>query len=253
MDGTPVFMFWNGTLSNLEILSIKSFLCNSHPVELYTYDVPQLAKQVSLVGLEIKDASTVIPKADFDEIFNKKTVNGRYTPMSWFADMFRYKILADRGGIWADTDIICVKHLDLPDTVLVSQKDDEYPVNNNFIKVKKGDPLITHAYKVSYDIYKSGQKRKFAQTGPRLLSTLLKKPEWSGYSINLVSSDHFNSVDWKEIDRITKPNECFEYLDNDDVYGFHLWNKVWCSDLKLSKNVFDYPDSLITHLYKKYW
>ncbi len=86
---------------------MRSFVNCGHSVELYAYadlDVPP--------GVTLCDASRVLPLTDvFCRAYGRTSVS-----VSAFSNLFRYKMLFEKGGIWADTDIFCQKSLtDLPD------------------------------------------------------------------------------------------------------------------------------------------
>src|SRR5262245_47817989 len=92
-------MFWHGPpLSRLERLSMKSFLKNGHRLDLYVYDEPQSVP----AGVHLKDASEILSR---DCLFAHK----RTGSVGLFTDWFRYRLLLDRGGIWADADVICLR------------------------------------------------------------------------------------------------------------------------------------------------
>ncbi len=100
-----VSMLWvRGRLSRLEELSIVSFLSNGHPVHLYTYDIDIVAPN----GTLLIDARSVL---DESHLFRNKTAIGKG---SWgsFSDWFRFQLLFEKGGMWADTDIVCLKPVD---------------------------------------------------------------------------------------------------------------------------------------------
>lgn len=157
--GKPVVQgLWIGDrLSRFEHNSIKSYLKQGYHYELYTYwpvaNVPE--------GVWVRDAREIIPE---DKIF---TFGGAITP---FSDLFRYKLLHDRGGVWTDCDIICTRPFHL---ATVGQSDSYIFVTertilkgafnscikkppytcklrkvlNSFIMAPKGSPLM----KVMYD------------------------------------------------------------------------------------------------------
>jgi len=96
---------WIGPeLSVMEQLSISSFLLNGHDYHLYVYDY---VKNVP-VGAVVRDANEILPAS---RIFQYK----RSPSYAGFANFFRYKLLLERGGWWADTDTICVKPFDFPE------------------------------------------------------------------------------------------------------------------------------------------
>src|SRR3982751_587646 len=103
--GEPIQMLWIGPrLSAMERLSIASFLAHGHPVRLYTYgDVDAIP-----AGVDHRDGREVLPAASvftYADGFGKGSYAG-------FANMFRYKLLLDHGGIWCDTDVVCLKPFD---------------------------------------------------------------------------------------------------------------------------------------------
>ena len=95
-------MLWIGErLSNLERLSIASFLANGHAVHLYTYgDVDRVPP-----GVVRCDANKILPES---AVFTYAGGFGKGSP-SAFANGFRYKLLLERGGMYSDTDIVCLR------------------------------------------------------------------------------------------------------------------------------------------------
>jgi hypothetical protein len=97
-------MLWIGrSLSNLERLAMASFLANGHPVHLYAYShidrVPH--------GVTRLDANEILPESS---VFTYADGFGKGSP-SAFSNRFRYKLLLERGGIYADADIVCLQPL----------------------------------------------------------------------------------------------------------------------------------------------
>ena len=96
---SAVQSLWVGPkLSELEILSIKSFQKVGHPFILYIYGkVKGIPK-----GTIIKDGNKIIKKKALFQF--KKS----FLP---FSDLFRYKMLYEKGGYWVDLDMIALKPL----------------------------------------------------------------------------------------------------------------------------------------------
>jgi len=90
---------WIGNrLSRFEYNSIKSYLMAGYEYHLYTYDkVDNIPENVI-----IKDGN---------EILNKKEIFYYEGSIAPFSDLFRYKLLYERGGVWTDCDIICMKQM----------------------------------------------------------------------------------------------------------------------------------------------
>ena len=109
-DNRVVHSLWiGGTLSTMELLTIRSFVRNKHEFHLWTYDDldTPLPKEVIL-----EDANEIIPqnrimqKAETDP----ETGVGKGS-VSPFSDLFRYKLLYEKGGYWVDMDVTCLRPL----------------------------------------------------------------------------------------------------------------------------------------------
>ena len=102
---------WIGErLSKLELLTLHSFLRHGHEFHLWVYDEPEtpLPRQVVL-----EDAASILPRG---RIFRKREIDaesgvGRGS-LGLFADLFRYKLLYEKGGYWVDMDVTCLKPFD---------------------------------------------------------------------------------------------------------------------------------------------
>lgn len=104
---------WIGdALSRLERVCLASFVHHGHPVELYTYGeirgVPP--------GVRIRDANEIVPS---DKVFTY--FNGSF---AGFADLFRWKLLYDRGGCWIDTDMLCIRPFAFKEDVVFGREID---------------------------------------------------------------------------------------------------------------------------------
>ena len=96
-NSIQVHMFWAyGDLTTLERLAAVSFVANGFDLKLHTYgSINNLPS-----GIQQCDAREIIPE---HRVFKYK--NGSY---AGFADLFRYAVLCQQGGLWADTDVICL-------------------------------------------------------------------------------------------------------------------------------------------------
>ena len=99
--------FWFGNpITWIGFLSMQSYLSQGHSFELYAYEdisVPE--------GVSLKDANELIPESESFEMLNSiDGIRGRFTT---FSNVFRYKLIHDKGGMWVDLDSICVKSIDI--------------------------------------------------------------------------------------------------------------------------------------------
>ena len=133
MPGLPVIqMFWHGApLSRVEQLSLASFVHHGHPVHLYAYD----AIDGVPAGVTMRDALEILPR---ERIFRHR----RTQSLAPFADWFRYRLLFERGGIWADTDVVCLAPFDYTQPRVFGWQDSEL-INNAVIGLPAGDPLAS--------------------------------------------------------------------------------------------------------------
>src|SRR5437016_4032991 len=93
---------WIGSeLSVMERMSIISFLRNGHEYHLYTYnDLPNVPDRVV-----VKDANRILPASAIFKYKERPSYAG-------FANYFRYRLLLEHGGWWADLDVVCLRPFD---------------------------------------------------------------------------------------------------------------------------------------------
>ena len=142
-DNRIVHGLWIGKyLSNLELLTLHSFIRHGHEFHLWLYDdlVTPLPP-----GVVIEDAAELLPK---ESIFTKKNLDaecgvgkGSYGP---FSDLFRYKLLYEKGGYWVDMDITCLRPLDIRAPYLF--RSHRIGVMGNLIKCPRHSAMMRRAY-----------------------------------------------------------------------------------------------------------
>jgi glycosyltransferase involved in cell wall biosynthesis len=107
-DNRTVHALWIGKeLSKLELLTIHSFLRHGHEFHLWLYDDLQTSLPKNVI---LENAEEILPRT---RIFRQKKVDresgvgcGSLGP---FSDLFRYKLLLDKGGWWVDMDVTCLR------------------------------------------------------------------------------------------------------------------------------------------------
>lgn len=128
MTRPPVSALWIGReLSPIERLTAASFIAHGHPFYLYAYrEITGVPAGVSLV-----DANSVIPERD---IFLS---HGGY---AHFADWFRWRLLRERGGIWVDMDVVCLRPFEFNDEVVFGYEAGRLP-NVAVLRFPAGHPV----------------------------------------------------------------------------------------------------------------
>ena len=142
-DNKIINGLWIGTsLSCIELLCIKSFLANGHAFYLWVYD--RIETQLP-EGAIIKDASEIISR---ENVFCYKNTNqyghgkGSY---AGFSDIFRYKLLYEKGGWWVDMDVVCLNPLDF-DEPYVFRTHHEFAIVGNIMKCEKNSEVMRICY-----------------------------------------------------------------------------------------------------------
>lgn len=138
--------FWMGPkLSRLEQLTLHSFVRWGHAFHLWVYDELEIPVPK---GVVLCDASEILPR---DRIFRKRERDAETGvgegSISPFTDLFRYKLLYDRGGVWSDMDITCLRPFDIEtDYVFRSH---QLGMVGNLMKCPQGSELMKACYEES--------------------------------------------------------------------------------------------------------
>ena len=239
---------WIGpSLSKLEQLCLKSFIDNGHEFHLYTYEhVDNIPKDVI-----IKDGNEILYKS---EIFRYQ--NGS---VAAFSNLFRLALLFKKGGIWVDTDVICVKPFIFEDEIVIMSEPDKY-YNENiitscFIKL----PQNSLVAKTGMDIQKEHKKLILSgqmkwSSGPITIKELVEKFNLDN---NVKTWQTVCSCNWDHSISLLNPNIRFpnskiiNKLDKipKEMVCIHLWNENWRRE-GIDKNGIFHPESLY-ELFKK--
>ena len=244
---------WIGdTLSDMEILSLSSFIKNNMEVHLYCYeDIKNVPE-----GVIVKSGTDILPKED---IFAYQVGPGKGS-YSAFSNYFRYKLLHEKGGWWVDTDMVCLQPWNFEDEyVFCSEENYEtglhFP-NTGAIKCPAGSKIMKHCYNVCLEQDK--QTLEWGTVGPKLLHTAVQTLEY----IDLVKPVHYFSIIAPFRSQLfVLPSECGLYGLNEltdliltpskHVYGLHLWNEAW-RRIGINKNASHPQTSIYEQLKAKY-
>lgn len=232
---------WIGnSLSIMEKLCIDSFLQHGHEFQLYVYnDVKGVPE-----GTLIKDANEILSA---NKIFKYK----KHNSYAGFSNLFRYKMLLEKGNYWVDMDMVCLSQLVgdqeycfaaqrnpeknnklktgiwnrsrkkllnfLPKHV---SKEKTVKVNTCLIKAPKNSAMIEYCYNEAAKL--NSDDLKWGQTGPDLFTEAVKKFDMWHYVANPEVFCPVNWLDWEEIIS-ESPGEGL--LAN--TQAIHLWNEMW--------------------------
>jgi hypothetical protein len=213
---------WIGDrLSAMERCSVASFLAHGHRYHLYTYGpvagVP--------VGAELRDANEILSR---DRIFKYK----EHDSYAGFANLFRYKLLHDRGGWWVDTDVICLRPFDFArGHVFAAERRwrsvwPRWQVNNCIIKAPAGSAIMRAAFDEANT--RDPVTLRWGDTGPRLLDRLVAR---LGHRADVAPPRTFCPIDhwrWRDALRSGPIGRARAALATvRGPHAIHLWNEWW--------------------------
>jgi hypothetical protein len=243
----PVQMLWvEGPLSTLECLSIASFLANGHAVHLYTYGkVPNVPE-----GTRVMNGNDVMPDGP-----QRRVLQGGAGTGSWafFSDLFRYRLLHDRGGLWCDTDIVCLRPLafaaERPRFFATERTPQQSGPGNLPVRVATcamqapaHDPLLLECFERASAV--DGDKVPWGSAGPALLTTLINEKQLAA---ELLAPDVFCPIDhWNFTSLLQGPQ-----MVGGETHAVHFWNEIWRRNF-FDKNATYDPLSLYERLKARY-
>lgn len=206
--------FWVGSsISPYEKLCLRSFIDHGHSFHLYCYDdslkVPN--------GVVLKDASEILAR---EKCFAYKSGAGKGS-FAAGSNLFRYKLLAERGGWWVDTDVVCMSD-DIALTPPFAAWEDDVLVNNALLCFDAGDSLMREAAAIAMHV---GDNAAWGEIGPGLVTRLLKEqnridaayPPEICYPIHY--SEALNVLVPAQHDALTQRLNEAKFL--------HLWNEIF--------------------------
>ncbi len=213
-DNRIVHGLWiGGTLSKMELLTVHSFLRHGHEFHLWTYgdlETP-LPK-----GVVLEDANEIIPqsrimrKADTDP----ETGVGKGS-VSPFSDLFRYKLLYEKGGWWVDMDVTCLRPFDF-DTPYVFRAH-RVGVVGNIIKCPRGSRLMETLYEQV--VARLDRKSDWLMTN-RMLSERVRRLRLTRY----VRKGIWNEEKWTDV---IQPLALGSEPIPPEWYAIHWINEFW--------------------------
>lgn len=142
-DSQTINGLWIGTsLSALELLTIRSFLSFGYRYRLWLYDrldtpLPD--------GVIVADANEIIPRERVFSYRHKNAYGHGKGSYAGFSDIFRYKLLYEKGGWWVDMDVTCLRPLDFSQVYFFREHHD-LKVVGNVMKCPRHSELMRLCY-----------------------------------------------------------------------------------------------------------
>lgn len=212
-----VHMLWvKGPLGRLARLSLASFLRHGFGVSLWTYDRASLQG----CGAELADAAAVTPLSD---------------NMAALSSLFRYKVLAEHGGLWSDLDVVAFKGPDALSQVPFVAAEKRRPfrhheptatgealtqVTNCFMGTpapRLGD--LWHRAAAAIEALPPAA-RDWEAVGPHLLSRLML--EQQNHGVTILAPEAVDPVAWWNV-----PAYFLEARDPPPSPFMHMYASIW--------------------------
>lgn len=203
--------FWHGgPLSDMARRCLESHLAVGHAVNLWCYDPPPNVPE----GVGTAPADWVLPEG---EVFAYKVGPGAGS-FSAFSNLFRYKLLLDRGGWWCDIDVFAVWPFAFRDDYVIASERTEgggtHPASC-VIKAPARSDLMRFCYERAAAVDR--ETVGWGEIGPRLLAEGVRK-----FGLGPVSPpDVFCPIDWFNF------REFFEAGPVPACAAVHLWHEMW--------------------------
>jgi Glycosyltransferase sugar-binding region containing DXD motif/Alpha 1,4-glycosyltransferase conserved region len=208
---------WIGRpLALIEQLSIASFLQNGCEYHLYCYEKIEGVPK----GVVVRDASEILPAS---EIFYYQHGLGKGS-VAAFANLFRYKLLFERGGWWMDTDMVCLRPMDFSEPVVFAGQrlpEGTQQVTNTVIKFPRGHPAAQQCYEMARQ--QKPEKLIWGQTGPFLIDRVVRENKLQQF---IKPPDFFCPVNYWEWESLTSSKPLAQLVTG-ETRAVHLWHELW--------------------------
>lgn len=253
-----ISMFWHGpALSRLERLCLTSFAAHGHAVHLYVYQEPAGVP----AGVDLSEASNVLPRSMLDTHLASR-------PIALFADRFRYALLEQHGGLWVDTDVVCLKPFAYSQSELFGWQD-ERAINNAVLGLPARHTLAAWMRRICerpyafrpYDDFKTRRRKLMARwlgmtskeqwgaTGPQGFTQAARH---LGHADKALPFWHFYAVHYLNWRTVFDSSLAENPTLLDASYGLHLWNEMARRSPGFDKNARHAPDSTFERLCRRY-
>ncbi|MBS2021009.1 MAG: hypothetical protein JST92_01255 [Deltaproteobacteria bacterium] len=209
-----VHQLWIGELGELERLSMRSYVAQGHIVWLWTYggvgEVPE--------GVQVKNAGEILHPS---RIFRYR----EHDSVSGFSNIFRYKVLYERGGTWSDSDVICLRPLPAHDYLLPSEDHPEFGVQRAscLLRAPAGSRFLGTLLKRATEPHPS--TLQWGQIGPRLVTQVAQE-----LGLAPLSPSAFCPVPFTQWRKLLSGEPCVRREVDEAVsgaWGLHCWHELW--------------------------
>ena len=230
---------WIGdSLNELSRLAIKSWINLGYKVHLWIYD-PVNDPLLENENIQLKDAN---------EIHRLNVGDCVKQDILPFSDLWRYKLLYDRGGIWLDADMVLLQRINNDDIIISSEytmrsgaykSHRESVANIGVLKFNKNNLFLKELIDKIYD---SKRKAEFCDNMRLFQKQIKNSGEYDNY---VVAPRIYCPIPWWQCreqyyNKDYKMKYAVETPTNDYIissaYGIHLWNNFTYNKHKIDFN-----------------
>lgn len=203
--------FWHGETTPYERMCMKSFLDHGHEYVLYAYEPLQVPS-----GVEVRDANEILPSS---RIFLYSSGDG-VGSVSGFSNLFRYRLLAERGGWWVDTDVVCLSAAVPTSDIFLGWESDRL-IGSAILKLPRGHVFARQLYEAAD---KAGTDVAWGEIGPHLITRtcgpeLLQHVAAKELAYPIPSLKALQTLLPERTEQIRRQVEHLPFL--------HLWNEIF--------------------------
>lgn len=247
MAELTVHMLWvTGPLSNIEKISVNSFVSKGYRTFLWTYGGLNNAP----AGAEVRNAREVLPE--------NRVFRGKSGSLAQFSDLFRYAVLHSQGGLWVDADVVALVTPSAlgSEPFLVTERDQTGLLKKGVKKILRRSegrsvsnnviynpvPAAGNIVDLALGYANSFPKEKivWGELGPRLISAIESIYPDHGFKVH--APVFANPVDWWRCPHalLRSPAEKIS-----GASFLHLYNETW-RRAGVDKNA-DFPRKSLMH------
>lgn len=176
-----------------EILSITSFINNGHEFHLYVYDdITNIPK-----GCILKDANEII---QVDSFTNE--------------NIFKYKLLYEKGNYWVDLDFICLQFLYFSEKYFFTYDTTFRLPHSGIIKCNRGSEIAKYCYNMC-------NNNPYTKLNNQILEEGIKKYNLGGY---VKPWYYFCPINYDNLSKLLTPSNI--HIDK-SWYCIHLHEKFF--------------------------
>jgi hypothetical protein len=241
----PIHMLWvSGELSRLARLSLASFISRGYRVTVWSYEPEHLVLDTA----EIREARDVLPLARGDD-----------ANLAYLTSLFRYRLLAERGGIWADMDVVALD--DVPkfqvQPLVASEKRRPFrhaePTATGQSLTQVTNCFMANPTPSTGDLWHRAvdavaglnpEDRKWENVGPHLLSRLML--EYPDHGVAILPPETVDPVAWWNV-----PGYFLEDRPPPASAFMHMYATIWARRGIDAEAPFP-PHSLAERLWRQY-